>query len=157
MYYISHLAAAIFIFSAVLTGCQTKEEEPAKNPLQTQEQKTADEKVIKVRYYDSGKVETETEYVGDKRNGMHKLFDEQGNLISVVRYENDKMEGLLKTYYSDGTLKAVVPYEKGIVNGEMIVYFETGKTFRKQIYEQGKLKSTKQYTPDGKLEFEDNF
>jgi antitoxin component YwqK of YwqJK toxin-antitoxin module len=163
-----YLMTAIVLSFTMFAGCQTKDggtDKPAPVTNQTEqqtkdqdppvEQSDNDSVVIKVRYYPSGAVETETEYVNDVRNGMHKLYDEQGNLLSEVKYVNNKMEGTMRTYYSDGTLKVTVPYEKGLANGEMIIYYPDGKVWKRQIYEKGKMLSNKQYTPEGKLEFED--
>ena len=163
-----YLITVIVLSFTVFAGCQTKDEHTGNQPPvknQTAEQNTNqdppvepagnDSMVIKVRYYPSGAVETETEYVNGVRNGMHKLYDEQGNLLSEVRYVNNKMEGVMRTYYADGTLKVTVPYEKGLANGEMIIYYPDGKVWRRQIYDKGKMLSNKQYTPEGKLEFED--
>jgi antitoxin component YwqK of YwqJK toxin-antitoxin module len=163
-----YLITAIVLLFTVITGCQTKDGQ-TENPAPIKDQARQENKdqnppagqtdndsvVIKVRYYPSGAVETETEYVNNVRNGMHKLYDEQGNLLSEVRYVNNKMEGTMRTYYADGTLKVTVPYEKGLVNGEMIIYYPDGKVWRRQTYEKGKMLTNKQYSPEGKLEFED--
>ena len=152
------LITAIVLMFTVLAGCQNKGDKTENFPAadsQKTEQSGGEDRVTKVHYYPSGAVETETEYVNGVRNGMHKLYDEEGHLISEVLYVNNKMEGMMRTYYPDGAIKVIVPYEKGLVNGEMLSYYPDGKIWRRGVYEQGKLISNKSYKPDGTLDFED--
>jgi antitoxin component YwqK of YwqJK toxin-antitoxin module len=148
----------IFSFT-VIAGCQT-DDKKQENPPAVTEQKNndqVDDHVIKVRNYQNGGVQSETEYVNNVRHGMHKIYDEEGNLASEVRFENNKMVGALKAYYPNGTLKVISYYSEGQPHGDFIAYFPDGKIWRKQQYEMGVLKSTKEYDTEGKLVFEDTF
>lgn len=47
---------------------------------------------IKVGYYENGQVKFEIPFDNDKRHGVEKEYDENGNIIKEILYENGKLK-----------------------------------------------------------------
>ena len=63
----------------------------------------------------------------DKKEGLCKLYYENGNLKSESTFKNDKTEGLYKTYYENGNLKSEVTYKNDELERPVKNYNENGE------------------------------
>ena len=64
-------------------------------------------------YYSNGKIKEESNYVGDKLNGVHKTWYENGNIKSENNYKEGQLNGLSKEWFKDGQLKQENNYKNG--------------------------------------------
>lgn len=90
-------------------------------------------------YYDNGKVKSTGGYVDNKKEGTHRIYDEDGNIISGVIYsrdetvaegvidENGLFQGMWKLYYPGGELKAEGEYTDSKRQGEWKFYHINGE------------------------------
>jgi len=108
------------------------------------------------KYFDDGtyiaKNKERGKYEGkienNKREGVWKLYNENGELESVYSYKNDNLIGTGKEYYESGNIKIIKKFSN---NGK--------KMKVKEYYKNGKLKnegnslyvSDNNYVPEGKL------
>lgn len=61
---------------------------------------------VKKEYYPNGKIKTETDTQGNKKNGFQYIYDEKGNLNVKVEFKNDKIQKIelySKEYWPDST------------------------------------------------------
>jgi antitoxin component YwqK of YwqJK toxin-antitoxin module len=114
-------------------------------------------------FYQSGKLQEETIYINDKRNGITKWYTDKGKLSIEYNYVLGSLEGPQKTYYNeDGALNSVTIYKGNAMNGDYVEYFEDGKTIKivgpylndkkngawKTYDKTGKIISTQHYKND---------
>ena len=76
-----------------------------------------DKAVVKKRYYESGALLAESQYVNGKAHGIQKVYYESGALLAESAYVNGKAHGVLKRYYESGALWIEIPYENGRRHG----------------------------------------
>ena len=69
---------------------------------------------IQKKYYKSGKLNSETPYTDDKKNGIVKYYGKDGKLISETPYTNDKRNGIQKYYDPSGNVKNEISYTDDI-------------------------------------------
>jgi TonB family protein len=71
-------------------------------------------------YYDkNGNVESEGDYLKDKRQGQWKFYDSIKFLYKTEEYRDGKLDGLLKMFYPNGKLKRKEVYKvDGFLRGE---------------------------------------
>lgn len=93
---------------------------------------------VRVEKYPNGKIQSETTYVKDKREGAEKEYYESGTLKRESTYKEDRREGLTKEYYEDGTLKSEIPYADGYIEGEVLRYHKNGKLASKAKFQKNK-------------------
>jgi antitoxin component YwqK of YwqJK toxin-antitoxin module len=82
--------------------------------------------------------------------GPFEKYYESGKLQSESTYKNDKLEGPAKSYYESGTLKSEVTFKNGELEGPIKEYYESGEIVIK-TYEDGKFISKKEYDKQGNL------
>ena len=76
------------------------------------------------------RLKTTTPYRYCKRNGIKRVYDEQGNLIYKIPYRNDLKEGIVKGYYPNGKRKYEVTYHADKVDELGYYYLPNGKKER---------------------------
>jgi antitoxin component YwqK of YwqJK toxin-antitoxin module len=104
------------------------------------------------QYYESGKVELESNYKESKREGAGKKYYENGKLLAEMTFRDNKIDGLAKTYYEDGTLKSEMKYKNGKLEGLSKEYFESGKLRSERKYKHNQLHGVRKlYFESGNL------
>ena len=105
-----------------------------------------------------GKLEYETQYANDKKNGISKKYYPSGKLLSEVTFKDDKEVGVLKGYSENGKLEGEIPYNNGVVEGVVKVYHENGKVNEEITFKNGKKNGPmKIYDENGNLKRQSNF
>lgn len=64
-------------------------------------------------FYTNGKVQVETSFVNDSKEGDSKFYYEDGKLCQHVIYKNNVKNGIEKHYYKNGKLACEIPYLNG--------------------------------------------
>ena len=120
---------------------------------------------IRKTFYPSGKLRSDGGYNSEgQREGLHKYFDELGELEKSVLYEDGvsvgegkidaagKYQGEWRQFYPDGAVRAEGAYEDGVRVGDWTFYFPNGKVEQKGKYVKGFPQGEwKWYHPNGVL------
>ena len=105
---------------------------------------------VKRNFYTGGKVKSIVNVINDKRQGVEKIYDEKGNVISGKLFEDDKpvaegitdengnRQGEWKFFYEDGTVYSIGKYKNGLPEGEWKWYFRNGEIRRDESFINGK-------------------
>jgi len=127
-------------------------EEPVASPENT------DGVYIVQKYYDSGKLLSETEYKGEVPQGTAKTYYESGQLKIETPIEGGLPEGVEKVYYTNGKIWMERPYTQGKINGMVKTYYENGQLKSERNYKRGEPDDAnvhqKEYYPNGNLKME---
>jgi antitoxin component YwqK of YwqJK toxin-antitoxin module len=114
-------------------------------------------------YYQNGKLQEETVYKNNKREGLTKWYTDKGKTSIEYNYISGNLDGMQKTYYAtDGALNTETMYKENLMNGEHKEYHEDGKTIKisgsylndkkngtwKEFDKEGKLINTQVYKND---------
>ena len=83
--------------------------------------------------------------------GISKTYDEEGNLKTECNYSKDAIIGDKITYHKNGTIAMISPYKNGREHGITKKYSQTGDLLEEWSFENGHLKSKKDYSLDLKL------
>ncbi len=81
-------------------------------------------------FYPTGKLMAEgigLEPPGEKRFGIWKYYNENGELVSEGETEQGKIVGIWKFYHNNGKLRETGNFSKGKRDGEFIHYFDNGQ------------------------------
>jgi uncharacterized protein len=105
-------------------------------------------------YFANGKLREEAQYADNKRNGIAREFDTDGQLITLQRFyngilvEREKInrtdekglkQGIWKTYYPNGRVKTEVNYKDDLLSGSYKEYDESGNVSVLLQYSKGLL------------------
>lgn len=125
---------------------------------------------LKSTYYSNGKVKSSGGYVDGKKEGTHRVYDEEGNILGGEVYsygvktgegiidKSGDLEGDWKLYYDTGELKAEGSYIKNERDGDWIFYHKNGKIEHKGKYAKGLAQGGwTWYFDDGKLRREEYY
>jgi antitoxin component YwqK of YwqJK toxin-antitoxin module len=109
----------LFAFWGYSIGCgkktKTKEEHYPAGKLEaiyTHNDAGKHDEVI-IKYYPSGKIQKETTYKNNVKEGMYKEYDESGTLMVEANYKDDKRDGIYKRYNENGNLMIEGNYKNG--------------------------------------------
>ena len=101
---------------------------------------------------ENGVVVSRELYVNDKREGISYYYYEDGNIKSEVSYVNGKKQGLTREYDPRGVISTLVYYHNGhLTDKEEINRTDNNGNKQgvwKEFYEDGKLKTEKNYRDD---------
>lgn len=104
---------------------------------------------IRSTYYSDGSVKSSGGYVDGRKEGTHRIYDENGNIISGEVYkmgtktaegvvdQTGDFQGEWELYYEDGTLRAKGNYENSLRTGDWIFYHKNGKIESEGKYVEG--------------------
>ncbi|MFM7023035.1 MAG: toxin-antitoxin system YwqK family antitoxin [Flavobacteriales bacterium] len=126
---------------------------------------------VKKEYYPNMKVKSAGAYVNGKKEGMHKFFDEQGNVTATKIYKDDLevgsgiisssgvKNGEWKEYYDDHQLKVSGHFKYDVKVGKWIYYYSNGKVEQQGEYNSKGLPDGewKWYYDSGKLLREETY
>ena len=94
-------------------------------------------------YYDKEQTKLKEEYflVNGKKEGIKKLYYDNGKLSSIGSYVDNWMDGEFKSYYNNGQIQMICYHNNGIMIGEYKKYYKTGSEYDEFQNEQnGPLK-----------------
>lgn len=108
-------------------------------------------KQVKKEYFPDGKLKKSGAYVENTPVGIHKIFNDKGEIINSILYnekgikrgegivdKKDKKQGNWKYFYPNGKLKSKGKYENGKKEGKWIYFFNNGKTEQKGSFKNGR-------------------
>lgn len=96
-----------------------------------------------------------TKPVSGVKNGLVKVYRDDGRLHQELMYENDTLQGLSKVYHPDGKLYLETEWARGKRHGITKQYYESGILYSETQYDSGKITGIlKRYHKDGKLKSE---
>ena len=105
---------------------------------------------IMKKYYKTGELNRELEFIDGKGNGIGKWYYKTGELKCETPYKNGEINGIKKTYYETGKLKGEIQFKDGQVDGIAKDYYRTGKLKQEIEFKYGKVIQGFKYTRDGK-------
>jgi antitoxin component YwqK of YwqJK toxin-antitoxin module len=99
-------------------------------------------------WYPNGNLKIEANVIGGSADflmqndwlfdGISKVYDENGKLISQFTYLKGALHGETKHYFPTSELSKVIPYFNNDINGEVIEYTKMGEVLSKITYKNGK-------------------
>lgn len=104
---------------------------------------------IRNTYYSDGTVKSSGGYVDGKKEGTHRIYDEDGNIISGEVYkmgvktaegvvdQSGDYQGEWELYYDNGELRAKGDYENSLRTGDWVFYHLNGKVESEGKYVEG--------------------
>jgi antitoxin component YwqK of YwqJK toxin-antitoxin module len=116
-------------------------------------------------FYETGQLKEEVTFKEGKRDGIWKLWDENGNLMAEGIYKDGKdLNTVFKSWYENGQLSKQATLKDGKAEGNFKEWYKNGQlkqegTFKndkqvglsKEYYEKGQLKIEKTWK-DGELD-----
>lgn len=100
-------------------------------------------------FWPNGNLHIEVTYVNNKKTGFLKMYDVDGNFLSVEKYENDQVVTDAKetkvlekkvAYHSNGQPSIIATYYKGVPEGFRREFDEEGNVIKGYGYENGWLR-----------------
>ncbi len=125
---------------------------------------------IRNTFYSDGTVKSSGGYVDGKKEGTHRIYDEEGEIASGQIFDRGTLtgEGLVdrpgnfqgdwKLYFESGELLAKGAYLNSERTGEWVFYFKNGKIEHRGKYDEGLPQGDwKWYHPNGVLRRNDYY
>ena len=125
---------------------------------------------VKRNFYTGGKVKSIVNVINDKRQGVEKIYDEKGNVISGKLFEDDKpvaegitdengnRQGEWKFFYEDGTVYSIGKYKDGKRIDEWKFLFQNGAVQQIGNYKNGLPEGEwKWYFRNGEIRRDESF
>lgn len=126
---------------------------------------------VKTGYYENGKVKFTAIYRDGVAEGIHREFDEDGNVKNAKIYiegvltaegvldTTGRQQGVWQEYYPSGQIKSKGEYINGVKIGEWIFYHANGKIEQRGKYDKkGKAQGVwKWYYESGNILREENY
>lgn len=115
-------------------------------------------------YYENGKIQEESYYKDNVKNGPSRWYSKNSKLIAIYNYVDGKFEGQQRTFYDNDSTQVLSNYTNNLLNGDYkefyrngvakvagkymngdkegiwFEYDETGKAIKKETYKKGQLK-----------------
>jgi antitoxin component YwqK of YwqJK toxin-antitoxin module len=111
-------------------------------------------------YYENsaGKLQEESDFKNDMKNGVSKYYTIKGDLIAEYNYVNNQLQGLQKTFYEGNKVMSEQVYTDNLENGPYKEYYLDGKLKTEGTYTKGVTTGLwKEYSEDGWLKFQGNY
>jgi uncharacterized protein len=108
-------------------------------------------------YYENsaGKLQEESEYKDDIKNGASNYYTMNGDPIAEYTYVNNMLQGVQKTYYPGKKIMSEQEYADNLENGFYKEYYENGKLKSEGSYIKGQLNGVwKDYAEDGHVKLQ---
>ena len=126
--------------------------------------------VVQHEYYANGKVKREASFRDNKREGVWREFDEEGNVVKSQTYHkgglvsegvvgtDGKRRGEYKEFFADSTLRAEGLFVDGLRSGEWKFYYHNGKVQEVGSYKDGEPDGVwTWYHDNGQKQIEEQF
>ncbi len=96
---------------------------------------------IKVTYFTTrGKIISQGEMVGKKREGLWKYFHKDSDkIMSEEQYVNDLIQGEKKIYFPNGKLTELTNYVDGKRQGKSTIYSDRGGVMKEFVFDNDEL------------------
>ena len=91
------------------------------------------------KYYNTGEVQEETDWVRGKQEGNYRVFFKNGKPFFQCKMADDKRNGLCLTYFQNGRVELEANYKNGLHHGEWKYFDELGKYRYSLFYNDGKI------------------
>ena len=105
------------------------------------------------QYYENGKIQEESWFQDDLKNGISIWNNKNGVLIAEYKYKAGNFDGLQKTFYAKDTLQSVENYKNNQLSGESVEYYRNGKVKLSGNYINGQKDGPwTEYNESGKVE-----
>ncbi len=82
-------------------------------------------------YYEDGKLSSECNYINGLKNGIEKKYYLDGTLYRTREYSEGKINGLEKRYYRNGKLKTLQTYKQDMPGTGLLEYHQNGSNVTK--------------------------
>ena len=79
------------------------------------------------QFYDNSKIQEETTYKNDLKNGLSRWNNKNGQRIAEYNYKDGNFDGLQKTFYDNDSIQAETNYMGNLLSGESREYYRNGK------------------------------
>ena len=79
------------------------------------------------QYYDNAKIQEESWFVDDLKNGLSRWNNKNGQRVAEYNYKAGNFDGLQKTYYENDSILSVNTYQDNKLSGEAREYYRNGK------------------------------
>lgn len=90
-------------------------------------------------HYDSGKVKSQTNYSGGKKEGLETILHESDSIFSKRFYSKGLKTGIHKAWWQNGNPKFIYHFnDRGEYNGNVKEWYASGMLFRDFNYVNGK-------------------
>jgi len=97
-------------------------------------------------------------YKGGKKEGLHKVWFENGQLESEGTFKDGNKEGVHKLWYENGQLKIESTYKNGEIDGLFREWHSNGQLSREGTYKDGKKEGVhKDWHSNGQLSREGTY
>ena len=115
------------------------------------ENKLLNKSDVLISYHNNGEISEETVYKNGLKNGVSRIFNQEGNIVDGNIFKNgiktcsgvtDRSgleQGVWELYYDDGSVKAIGSYENGNKVGEWKYFNIYGWLEQTGFYRSGKL------------------
>ncbi len=89
-----------------------------------------------------------------QKDGVYKLFREDGTLYEESNYSNDQLNGLRRVYFPDGVQVEIEElYDHDVMEGEHLVYYPSGSKLIEVNFTEGKMNGLlTKYFEDGNVQ-----
>lgn len=92
-----------------------------------------------VTFYPNGALKSEVVIEKGKKNGMAKVYFENGIIEQTGMWVDNKQEGIWNFYYPDGKIKAEIEFKNDMQNGKSVFYFSNGRVNEINYFINNKL------------------
>jgi antitoxin component YwqK of YwqJK toxin-antitoxin module len=91
---------------------------------------------IKKTYWGNGTIKSEASYSNKKKQGILKIYNNNGILVQSVDYCDDKINGKVKSFFEDGSIESQETYIDGKRQNDLIVYNRYGSIIYSKDFER---------------------
>lgn len=78
-------------------------------------------------YYDNGKIQEEDRFTDDQKDGVSRWYNRSGKLLAEYTYKAGVFDGPQKTYYENDSLQSVSNYSSNQMNGDYKEFYRNGR------------------------------
>ncbi len=113
---------------------------------------------VSEKFLNIKQLKSETDYIDGKKDGLHKVWFENGNLRAQGNYKEGKRVGLHKTWSKNGHLFFEGNYNEGKEVGVRKFWHENGQLYGEENYNDGmKVGLWKEWYENGQIKKEENY
>lgn len=91
------------------------------------------------KYYDTGEVWDETDWVRGKQEGNYRVFFKNGKPFFQCKMSNNQRNGLCLSYFQNGRVELEANYKKGLRHGQWKYFDDQGIYRYSLLYNEGKI------------------
>lgn len=106
-------------------------------------------------YFENGRISDELNWVNDIKNGSWQTYFKSGNVKSETLYKNGKIHGIFNLYFPSGVLKITGKYANGVRNEKWLFFNEDGTVTNEIEYINGVAKNRDEQIEKLMQEFEE--